>query len=264
MAEPKTKHSQLRKEQILQRLLERAEVTVEELVEELGASPATIRRDLAELEREGLLRRTHGGASLAERMLYEPFLHDSSFEAQVRRESEAKRRIGLAAASLVADNETISLTPGTTTTQVARSIRHRRGITVITTTVNVAMELSNREDLTVFVAGGFLRGSWFSLVGSFTIRAVSEFFVDKVFIGVNGIHAEKGLTCWNAEEAAVNRALIEHAKQKIVVADHTKLGALATALICPTNWVDILITDTGAAEEAVQPFRDLGIEVILV
>src|SRR5579859_6599346 len=250
-----------RGERILQTLLRTGQVSVDDLAAQLEVSVATVRRELTELERQGLLRRTHGGAISVEPLLYEPFRHQSSFQEQEQQHVEEKRRIALVAADLVNDGETIALTAGTTTTQVARNIRHRKGITIVTNTVNVAMELSYRSDLTVFVTGGFLHGGWFSLVGSAGIHAVGEMFVDKVFIGVNGIHAERGLTAHHVDEAAMNRAMIRQARKKIVVTDHTKLGYVATALICGIDEIDMLITDSAAADEAIEPFLARGIEV---
>nr|WP_262894909.1 hypothetical protein [Hymenobacter guriensis] len=175
-----------------------------------------------------------------------------------------KRRIGLTAAALIQPGETISLTAGTTTTQVTRSLRPGANVTVVTNTVNVAMELSQRDDVRVFVTGGFLTGGWFSLAGPATAQALSQFFVDKVFIGVNGIDAERGLTSLHPEEAAVIQVMVRQAKRRIVVADHTKLGVVTTSLICPTTEVHQLITDSGATEAQLAPFRQLGIEVVQV
>lgn len=247
---------------VLHELLRAGSVSVEELSTRFEVSLATVRRDLIELEQQGLLRRTHGGAIPIEPLLYEPFRHDSSFQEQVERHADEKRRIALAAAELIGDGETIALTAGTTTTQVTRSIPpHRRNLTVITNTVNVAMELSKRAEINVFVTGGYLRGGWFSLVASAAIHAMSQIFVDKVFIGVNGIHAERGLTAYHPEEAAINRTMVQQAKQKIAVADHSKLGVIVTSLICSTDEVDLLITDDGATDEQVELFISKGIEV---
>lgn len=251
-----------RQERILHSMMHDNVVAVSELARLLQVSPATIRRDLKSLQKRGLLHRTHGGATPIDQSFYASLPLDSSFEEEVRKNANAKRRIGLAAAKLVEDRDTIALTPGTTTSQVARSIHLRQGITMIVTSVNVAIELSNRQDLTVFVPGGFMRPSWFSLIGPSTIRAIRDFYTDKVFIGVNGIHADKGLTSGNPEEAAVNRALIEQAAQRIVVADHTKLGAVFQAAICPTSMVHTLITDSDATDESIAPFEAMGIEVI--
>lgn len=250
-----------RSEQILQELLRTGEVSVEALAKLLNVSASTVRRDLTHLERRGLLRRTHGGAVPVEPMLYEPFRHVSSFQEQEQQRVVEKRRIGLAAAELVADGETIAIGAGTTTTQVARSLRHRQGIMIITNTVNIAMELSHSPGLKVFVTGGFLSGDWFAVVGPQAIQSVSEFFVDKAFVGVDGIHAEHGLTTNYPDQAAIHRAMLRQARKRIVVADHRKLGAIGTALIWPTDEIDILITDKGASDEAIAPFIAKGIDV---
>lgn len=257
-----TESPESRQQRILQSMIHDNVVAVAELADLLNVSPATVRRDLKLLQKRGLLHRTHGGATPVGQSFYASLPLDSSYEEQVRQYANAKRRIGLAAANMVRDGDVVALTPGTTTAQVARSIHHRKGVTIIVTSVNVAMELSNRQDLTVFVPGGFMRQSWFSLIGSATIRAIQDFYYDKVFIGVNGIHPEKGLTSGNHEEAAVNRALIEQSRQRIVVADHTKLGAVLNAVICPTTMIETLITDSEASDDAIAPFVAMGMEVI--
>jgi DeoR family transcriptional regulator of aga operon len=250
-----------RTERILRELRQAGSISVEQVGALLGVSVATVRRDLQDLEDKGLLRRTHGGAVSIEPLFYEPFRHDSSFQEQIERHAEEKRRIALAASEMVQDGETIALTAGTTTTEVVRSIRNRSGVTVVTSTINVAMELSKRRDLEVFVTGGFLRGDWFSLVGPAAAYAMGQINVDKAFLGMNGIDAEKGLTSANSGEAAINRVIVNQAKQRIVVADHSKLGAVATYRFCGSNEVHVLITDTGASDTTIGPFEALGIEV---
>jgi DeoR family transcriptional regulator of aga operon len=123
------------------------------------------------------------------------------------------------------------------------------------------MELSHRDDLKVIVTGGFLSGDWFALVGPGAIQSVGEIFVDKVFIGVDGIHVKHGLTTNYPDHATIHRAMMRQARRKIVVADHRKLGATASALICPIDSVDVLITDRGATDESIAPFVARGIEV---
>ena len=254
-------HSVSRSQEILQTLLQTGEVSVDELAVQLKVSPSTIRRCLNDLEHQGLLRRTHGGAAPVEPALYEPFRHVSSFQEQEQRNGLEKRRIGLAAAELIADGEIIAIGAGTTTTQVARSIRHRKGITVVTNAINIAMELSHRDDLEVIVTGGTLSGSWFALVGPSAIASVGELFVDKVFIGVDGVHAERGLTTNYPDQAAIHRAMMRQARQKIVVAASQKIGVTGTALICPPSEVDLLITNKSATDAAIAPFAKKGIKV---
>jgi len=178
---------------ILQQLLRAGKISVASLAKRLKVSPATIRRDLGELERRGLLRRSHGGAVPIQPMLYEPFRHISNYHEQERQRGAEKRRIGLVAAELISDGDILAIGAGTTATQVARSVCLHKGITVLTNAVNVAMELSHRDDLKVIVTGGFLSGDWFALVGPASIESVGEIFVDKVFIGVDGIETDARL-----------------------------------------------------------------------
>jgi DeoR family transcriptional regulator of aga operon len=247
---------------ILQELLRDGEVAVDGLAKRLNVSAATIRRDLSELEQQGLLRRTHGGAVPVAPMLYEPFRHLSSFQEQEQECAAEKRRIGLLAASLIADGEVVALGAGTTTTQVARSIRHRKGITVVTNALNIAMELSHLADIKVCMTGGFLSGDWFALVGDTAQRNAGELFVDKAFIGVDGIHAEHGLTTNYADQAAIHRTMLRQARQRIVVADHRKVGLVGTSLIWPCTELHYLITDKGTGEKAVARFRAQKLEVL--
>jgi DeoR family transcriptional regulator of aga operon len=246
---------------ILQELLRTGKVSVLPLAKRLKVSPATIRRDLGELEQRGLLRRSHGGAVPVQPLLYEPFRHVSYYHEQERQRSAEKRRIGLVASELISDGDILAIGAGTTATQVARSVCLHKGITVLTNAVNVAMELSHRDDLKVIVTGGFLSGDWFALVGPAAIESVGEIFVDKVFIGVDGIDVEHGLTTNYPDQATIHRAMMRQARQKIVVADHRKIGAVGTALICPVDDVHVLITDKGVSEEAITPFLVKGIEV---
>lgn len=251
-----------RSELILQELLLKGAVTVDNLAGKLKVSSATIRRDLTILEHQGLLRRRHGGAIPVEPSLYEPFRHVSSFSEQEQQRTTEKRRIGLAAAELIRDGETIAFGAGTTTTQIARSIRHRRNLTVLTNAINIAMELSHRHDLKIYVTGGELSGAWFALVGATAQQHASEMFIDKAFIGVDGIHAERGLTTNYPDQAAIHRTLLQQARQRIVVADHRKIGNDATALIWQARDIDLLITDKKASRKAITAFTDKGIKVI--
>jgi len=246
---------------ILSMLQQSGSVSVEDLRNRLEVSVVTIRRDLGILEERGLLRRTHGGAEPIEPLFYEPFRNDRSFQAQVSRFAAEKRRIGRAAAALIKPGETIALTPGTTTTEVIRGIPHNHNITVVTNTVNIAMELSKRKDISVFVTGGYLRGDWFSLIGPTAMHALDQLVVNVLFIGADGIDAGWGATCFNTDEAALNGTMVKHAQRKVAVVDHSKFGVVAGWRICQSGDLNVLITDTGASDEAIAPFEKLGITV---
>ena len=246
---------------ILEQLLRTGSLTIEELCERFEISVATARRDLDQLEKQGRLRRTHGGARAVEPLFYEPFRHVSSFQAESDRNAEEKRRIGIAAAAFIQEGDTIAVTSGTTTSYVTRGIPFGKKVTVVTNTVNIAMELSNRPDLSIFVTGGFMHAGWFSLVGPVAAQAMRGIFVDRVFIGASGVHAEHGITAFHPDEAGFNSVMVKQARQKIVVADRSKLGKVATHLFCPIEDADILITDAGATDSDIAPFLARGMEV---
>ena len=254
-----------RAKKILQVLLQRGNASIDELVGFLGISAPSVRRDLARLELRHLVHRTHGGARLAGQMQYEAFRFDSSFHEREGRFTEEKRRIGVAASELIREHDTVGFTAGTTPTQVARCIRHRSSIHVITNAVNIGMELSNQPALNVTLTGGTMRWAGaFSLTGPTAIEMLSGVFMDKVFIGVCGIDAQRGATTIESDEAAVFRAMVRQAKQVIVVADSSKIGMVSPALICPASEIDALVTDAGLASDALDAFRAADIEVYTV
>src|SRR6204780_59262 len=254
-----------RNDQILKLLLQKGSVTVAELIASSGASAPSIRRDLTRLEARGLIRRTHGGATLVQELLYEPFRYDTAFQTREHRFVKEKRHIGMAAAELIEEKETIGLTAGTTTTWVARSLRHRSNITIVTNAVNIGMELCNMPGLQIHLTGGYLHWPWsFSLIGAATINFLGDRFLDKLFLSVSGIDANRGTTTNESDEALTFRAMVKQAKQVIVVADSSKLGIVTPSLICPIEDVDVLVTDAGASDEMVEAFTRKQIRVIQV
>ncbi len=249
---------------ILSNLQQSGSVAVEELSERLDVSLVTIRRDLDVLEQQGLLRRTHGGAVSIEPLFYDPFKNDRSFQAQVERFAQEKRRIGRAAANLIERGETIALTPGTTTTEVIRGLPLNQEITVVTNTVNVAMELSKRKDLKIFVTGGHLHGDWFSLVGPTAVHSLSQLLITTVFLGADGMDAKWGLSCFSPDEAHLNSEMVTHARRRIAVVDHSKFGVVAGWRICQTSDLDILVTDSGSSPAMTEPFEKANLKVLRV
>jgi DeoR family transcriptional regulator of aga operon len=255
---------QVRFNAILTALQKSGSVSVEALGKELQVSHVTVRRDLDMLETQGLLRRTHGGAVSIEPLFYEPFRNDRSFQAQVGRFAEEKRRIGRAAAELIKKGDIIALTPGTTSTEVVRGLPLNHNLTVVTSTVNVAMELSKRKDLDVYVTGGRLHGDWFSLVGPTAAQSLSRIMIHLLFIGADGIDAKSGISCYDPEEAQLNSMMVKHAQKKIAVVDHSKFGIVAGWKICSTNDLDVLVTDSAVTDEMIEPFRQADVQVIRV
>jgi DeoR family transcriptional regulator of aga operon len=252
-----------RAKEILRLLLSHGKTSVEELTELFATSPASIRRDLARLEDRGLVHRTHGGAMLAGQV-YEPFRFDASFHVREGRFTREKQRIAMAAVGLVKQNETIGFTAGTTTTQVARALRLRSELHIITNAVNIAMELSSSNGLNPTLIGGCMQWSGaFSLIGPTALESLNLVMMDKVFVGVCGIDPEHGATTIEADEAAVFRAMTRRSKQVIVVADSSKVGMTSPAVICPVTDIDILITDDGISDDAAKAFQSSHVQVLI-
>lgn len=250
-----------RMETILALLRQSGDISVETLSKELDVSVVTVRRDLDALEQKGMLRRKHGGAVSIEPLFYEPFKNDHSFQAHIGRFSEEKKRIGRAAAALINRGETIALTPGTTTSEVIRGLPLNHELTVVTNTVNIAMELCVRKDLKIFVTGGHLKGDWFSLVGPTAVQSIQQVLIDTLFIGVDGLDATWGASCFSPDEADLNAAMVKQARRRIAVADHTKLGRTAGWRICTTMQIHVLVTDGEAPDKAIEPFQAAGVQV---
>jgi DeoR family transcriptional regulator of aga operon len=251
--------------QILHLLLQKGKGSVEDLAVAVDASPASVRRDLIKLEERGLVNRTHGGAEVAGKMAYEPFRFDAAFPLREERFADEKRRIALAAAGMVAEGETIALSPGTTTTQVARSLRHRDGIHIVTSAVNIGMELSSLPNMRITLTGGAIRwpGS-FSMVGATAFDSLQRLFFDKLFLGACGVHPQHGITVIESDEALILNEMVKHAKQVVVVADSSKLGMISAIQVCSSALLHAIITDSSADSEVVRSFEAMGIKVHLV
>ena len=253
-----------RANEILRQLLTHGKTSVEELRELFGTSLASVRRDLVRLESRGLVHRTHGGVMIAGQ-IYEPFRFDASFHVREGRFAKEKQRIALAAASMVSENDTIGITAGTTTTQVARALRSRSKLHIITNAVNIGIALSATEGLDTTLTGGCMRWSdASSLTGPMSIESLNTVVMDRLFLGVCGVDATHGATTIQAEEAAVFRTMSRRAKQVIVVADSSKVGMVSPSVICPVNAIDILITDDGISAEALEAFTASQVKVVVV
>ena len=237
---------------------ERHAMTVAELSEHFDVSAATIRTDLDELERRGLLLRSHGGAVRVDR-------NSREFSLQVRERSqvEEKGRIGAAAAAMIADGDAIALDSSTTALQIARRIRDRRELTVVTSSLMVALELIDAPGITVVMPGGVLDRDSVSLVGALGTETLAKCNAGKGFFGVRGLTAGS-LTDVNSYEAELKRSLISASKEVNVVADSSKWGRVALVSLVPWSAVQRVISDRGAPLAMVAALRARGIEVLLV
>lgn len=251
-------HKSARLSAILGRLADGGTVDVGELAEELSASPATIRRDLAALERQRLLARTHGGA-VAHAVTYELPLRYKGI-----RYADEKRRIAEAAARLVSEGMAVGLTGGTTATEVARALADHQQITIVTNALNIASELGVRPNIKLIVTGGLARSQSYELSGPIAEASLTGLHLDIAFIGVDGIDAKAGCTTHEEVEAHTNSVMIAHSRHAVVVADSSKLGKVAFARICETAAINELISDKAADATAVKALSDAGVHVTLV
>ncbi|MGW7353196.1 DeoR/GlpR family DNA-binding transcription regulator [Streptomyces sp. NPDC054784] len=231
-------------------------VDVQGLVGLLGVSGATVRRDLQELHERGMLQRTHGGAVTA--AFEQPLRHRAG------RQRVEKQRIAAAAAALVPDGAVVGLTGGTTVTEVARALAGRTGITVVTNAVNIAADVVVRPDTQLVVIGGNARSQSYELVGPVAERVLDEYHLDISFIGVDGLTVRRGCSTHDELEAHTDRAFLRNSTRTVAVADHTKIGRVTFARICPVTDISTVVTDGAADEAETAAIRALGVEVLTV
>src|SRR5512145_2712774 len=223
-----------RQKQILSLLSKQGRLSINEIVEQFSISVATARRDLESLASQGKARRVHGGVIAVEQAPPElPILERENEQA------DEKARIGLSAANLVADKETVFLGSGTTVLEVARNLRNRKNLTVITNSLPVLNALAGAEGITVISLGGMLRDSEMSFIGHITEQALTEVRVDKVIMGTRGLSLEHGLTNDYLQETLTDRAILKIGREVILVADHTKVNRVATALLAPLDSMQV-------------------------
>lgn len=236
-----------RQERILEQVTLTGGARVSDLVELLGVSDMTIRRDIAALARKGLVARVHGGATaVSGRSADEP-----GFAAKSGLQTLEKAAIAEAAADLVSPGDSVALSAGTTTYAVAGHLRRVPNLTVVTNSLPVAelLHASARDDLTVILTGG-VRTPSDALVGPVAVSALRSLHVDWLFLGVHGFDARAGFTSPNLVESETNRALIASARQVVVTADSTKWGVVGLSSMARLDEVDVLVTDEGLDHDA--------------
>jgi len=245
-----------RQELILDAVRSHGGVRVAELVERLGVSEMTIRRDIGELSRQGLVARVHGGAAALGRSSEEP-----GFVAKSSLRPDAKLRIARAARALVEDGASVALSAGTTTAAVADELRAVAGLTVLTNSPRVA-DVLHEPGRTVILSGG-VRTPSDALVGPVALASLASLHVDVLFLGVHGLHPTGGLSTPNLLEAETNRALMACAARVVVVADASKFGVVGLSSFARLDAVDVLVTDDELEQDARQTLTEHVGELII-
>ncbi|MCX4647237.1 MULTISPECIES: DeoR/GlpR family DNA-binding transcription regulator [unclassified Streptomyces] len=250
---------------LLELLVERGRLDVEEAAAELGVSAATIRRDFDQLAEQQMLVRTRGGA----------VVHGVSYELPLRyktaRNASEKERIAKAVAELITPGEAVGLTGGTTTTEVARALAVRPdlasgspALTIVTNALNIANELAVRPQFKIVVTGGVARPQSYELIGPLADGVLSQITIDTAVLGVVGFDVAHGAAAHDEAEAAINRLLCERAERVVVAADSSKLGQRAFARICSTERIGTLVTDSAVDAATVERFEEAGVKVLAV
>lgn len=232
--------------------------SVQDLSDLMQVSLVTIRKDLTYLEKEGYLYRTHGGASKKSRYAFEENVKEKEMVNVTQKQQIAKKAL-----EYIQDNDFIILASGTTIHYFARILEESKKITVLTSSLRVSMELSQLTNVNVIQIGGELRKSSISVVGSVAEDMLKEFSCTKLFLGIDGIDINFGISTSNAAEAHLNRAMIEQADTVYVLGDSTKVDKRGFGRICGLDRVNTFITDSKIEQEDIERLEEAGINVII-
>lgn len=231
--------------------------TVEALAERLDISTATVRRDLVQLDEQGLLRRVYGGAMPIDDQRDDPFGEVAATRA------EEKDKIAQRCAEIVKDGETILLDIGTTAHQVARRLRGR-SLTVVTSSLAVLDELIDEESIQIVLLGGMVRRDYRSLVGFLTEDNLRQVKADRLFLGTSGVRPGGHVMDTTVVEVPVKRAMIAASDQVVLVADVGKFPGTGMARVCGPEELDVVVTNASTDPATLRTLRDAGVEVIEV
>jgi DeoR family transcriptional regulator of aga operon len=243
-----------RSDELLRLLRSEGEMSISDLAQTLGTSPSTIRRDLGELARSKRVLRTYGGAAIAD---------PARVRAAPPFELQTKGLIGAAAAARVHDGDTIVVTGGTTTLELARRLIDHRDLTVITNSLDVALTLVDRPGVTVIVLGGVARPGIHSLLGHITESAAKDLRADRLFMGIPAIDPTRGLMSDHMPEVLTDRAIMRIVREVVVLADSSKLKRVEPAVVCGLGDISTLVTDGGISSQDRAVLESHGIDVVV-
>ncbi|TGB02281.1 DeoR/GlpR family DNA-binding transcription regulator [Halobacillus salinus] len=222
-----------RQQRILQSVKKHHTVKIKDLVDETGSSESTIRRDLDQLEEKGLLQRVHGGASMLQAASEEPSMGEKS-----TKNASEKEKIASYAASLVKDGDCLFLDAGSTTYAMISHLQ-QKDIIVVTNGLN-HLDLLSDHQIKTYVLGGLVKHRTRAVVGTGALQTLNQYRFDKCFVGTNGIHMEDGYTTPDPEEAAIKRAVLQHSRQRYILADHTKFEQVAFSKFAELEEAEII------------------------
>jgi len=246
-----------RQGEILTLIRAEGRASVTSLADRFAVVGETIRRDLADLEHRGLIRRVHGGAIPIETVAFEP-----PIEARHDLMRPEKERIALAALAELPDDGSVFIEAGSTPSFLAAVLPVDCGLTIVTNGGYIATKLARHPNLTVLLVGGRVRPRSLACVDDWALDTLSRLRVNVAFVGTNGLSIEKGLTTPDPAEAAVKRATMSIAQHTVMLADHSKIGVVSLLRYGDLNQVHTLITDSGLPEDDARDLQDAGLRVL--
>jgi DeoR/GlpR family transcriptional regulator of sugar metabolism len=248
-----------RKKEILKILSHREKATIEELQAGLDVTGMTIRNYLNTLQAEGYIQRIHGGAVLKGKLKYE-----FPFQERIAKNLAEKQAIARAAISFIGPKEAIYLDSGSTVLQLAKRLKDRTDLVIVTNSLPILAELTSAPGIKLFGIGGEVNRDHCCFTGSMTINMLKQFYFDKVFLGTDGLSIERGLTTEDFAVAEIERAVIENSKERIVLADHTKIGSIGfTSSISALGEIHRLITDEGTDPGYLESLKQGGMSILV-
>lgn len=257
MAESKLKID-VRRNKILEQLRAEGKVSVSRLAADLGATPVTIRNDLTALERDGYLVRMQGGAVASGR------IQNDCTQTTEDAYLPQKQALGAEVASIVSDGETLFFNSGTTTLHIARALKGKRHLNIVTNSLAIAMELGNIATFNVLLLGGEINASYGFTYGGDTQEQLSKYRADWAILSVDGVSASGGITTYHPEESILDRMMMANAKEHLVAATGNKIGNAGFSRVCDSNSKILLLTDNTCDQEALQALREQGVQITKV
>ena len=246
-----------RRNQIVDMITKQRTIKNTQLMDEFGISIETVRRDLEYLEQQGILRRVYGGAVLNTTMGGEP-----EYASRAQDHADEKSAIAAVAASMIAPRDSVFLGVGTTVQAMVPFMQNLNEVTVFTNALRTAVALSDYPGCSVILPGGQLRAKELTLSEFPSEECISNFNIDKAFIGTGGL-TEAGITDYHIGEARLHRQLIKNARQSIALVDSSKFGNRAMTNLCTLEEIDVVITDSNAPKNMVTALRQAGVQVII-
>jgi DeoR/GlpR family transcriptional regulator of sugar metabolism len=271
-SKPKTKHTKQkykgcfmdldineRKKKILDILYKDGSVKVNDLSRMFNVSEVTIRLDLSDLEKKGMLSRVHGGAVSSYKNYFNMDLNQ-----RINTNAAHKQNIAKKIASMIGDNETIMMNSGTTTLYTLRALQNHRNLNIVTNSIAIALEAAGRPNINVILLGGSVNTKYQYTYGNDALNQLEKYYADKLILSVDGVSVDTGFSTYYQQEAQICRVMTEHVNTSIVGADYTKIGRTAFTKIAPLDVIDHIVTNENAPGAEIENLRSKEINVILV